>query len=750
MKREFGAPLVRFLSSKDVEALIDTSGAYIPGHGTPTVIVLARSRPAIGSTLRVVDCVSGEPRQPADPAAGLVWSAIVQLVDRPGEQNAYVRAADIERHELFEHPMTMGVGRTLRRRLEAGQSTLWAIAEAVGVVANTGDDAAYPLPDVATAARLGVQTHDLVEGSAVRDWSFDSAPAIYPHEASGRPVLDEPTHRRLWPLRRVLEDRKLFGTPIVDRGGTWFQWGELHLDKLRAGILIAWGEVATHNHFVLERTGRLFKQTAPVIKLSDGASEEKYLSVLGLLNSSTACFWLKQVAMNKGGGGINEGHRGDAWEFFFQFASTKVKEAPLPGSLQPGLPAAIDALATERAALLRDLNQQKLEGSLASRLAELRERDTALIRQMVSLQEELDWQVLSAYGLVPHEIAIAGEAAPPIAFGERAFEIVLARRLVADETDTTWFERHRSTPITEIPDAWPAEYRAVVQQRVALIEADSDIALIESPEHKRRWSVQSWEDRQEAALTSMILDALEDREFWADLRLRSASELTDHLRRLPVMIEAIELLSDKDADLGATVSRLLVEAAVPSLVALRLTEKGMRKRRIWEGVWDQQRAKDHGQAQAGGVIPLPPRYVQADFRSSIYWKHRGKLDVATERFVSVPNAHRGADRSPVVGWAGWDERDLARALAGRIMELREQEAADAERLAPLLANVLELLPWVHQWHPESDMLYGGPPGQYFESWLDGQLAELGITRDNLRAWRPPATTRGRKAKAGAA
>ena len=116
----------------------------------------------------------------------------------------------------------------------------------------------------------------------------------------------------------------------------------------------------------------------------------------------------------------------------------------------------------------------------------------------------------------------------------------------------------------------------------------------------------------------------------------------------------------------------------------------------------------------------------------------------------IPNAERGADPSPVVGWAGWDERELARALAGRIMELREQEAADAERVTPLLAGVLELLPWIHQWHPESDPLYGGPPGQYFEGWLDGQLAELAITRDNLRAWRPPAPTRGRKAKAGAA
>jgi hypothetical protein len=67
--------------------------------------------------------------------------------------------------------------------------------------------------------------------------------------------------------------------------------------------LIAFAEVATHNHFVLDRGGKVFKQTAPVIKLPAGASEDEHLGLLGLLNSSVACFWLKQVCHNKGEGG---------------------------------------------------------------------------------------------------------------------------------------------------------------------------------------------------------------------------------------------------------------------------------------------------------------------------------------------------------------------------------------------------------------------------------------------------------------
>jgi len=43
MKREFGSSLIdRFLAHKDLRLIVDTSGAYIPGHGTPTVILVGR------------------------------------------------------------------------------------------------------------------------------------------------------------------------------------------------------------------------------------------------------------------------------------------------------------------------------------------------------------------------------------------------------------------------------------------------------------------------------------------------------------------------------------------------------------------------------------------------------------------------------------------------------------------------------------------------------------------------------------
>ena len=72
------------------------------------------------------------------------------------------------------------------------------------------------------------------------------------------------------------------------------------ISAYRTPLSITFAFVATHNHFVLDRGGKVFKQSAPVIKLPEGATEDDHLALLGVLNSSTACFWLKQNSHNKG------------------------------------------------------------------------------------------------------------------------------------------------------------------------------------------------------------------------------------------------------------------------------------------------------------------------------------------------------------------------------------------------------------------------------------------------------------------
>ena len=91
---------------------------------------------------------------------------------------------------------------------------------------------------------------------------------------------------------------------------TWYEWHQASITRaIRAPLSIAFAFVATHNHFVLDRGGKVFKQSAPIIKLPADATEDDHLALLGLLNSSTACFWMKQVFQTKGSSGRSTWYR---------------------------------------------------------------------------------------------------------------------------------------------------------------------------------------------------------------------------------------------------------------------------------------------------------------------------------------------------------------------------------------------------------------------------------------------------------
>ena len=168
----------------------------------------------------------------------------------------------------------------------------------------------------------------------------------------------------------------------------------------------------------------------------------------------------------------------------------------------------------------------------------------------------------------------------------------------------------------------------------------------------------------------------------------------------------------------------------------------MRKRTAWEHTWDLQRQEDAGKTV--GEIPVPPKYSAGDFTTIAIWRHRGKLDVPKERFISYPGAGRDGDKTAVLGWAGWDHLAQAQALARLILDRTQHQAWDGARLTPLLAGLAELEPWLHQWHNEPDPLYGGSPAAFYTSFLDDQLQTNGLTRDQLARWRPD---KGRRTRA---
>ncbi|HZN37426.1 MAG TPA: BREX-2 system adenine-specific DNA-methyltransferase PglX, partial [Planctomycetota bacterium] len=72
MKAEFGKRVIEeyLAGCVEVTGVIDMSGVQLPGYGTVTVILLGRSRSPVGSTVRAVLGIRGEPSPPTDPGAG--------------------------------------------------------------------------------------------------------------------------------------------------------------------------------------------------------------------------------------------------------------------------------------------------------------------------------------------------------------------------------------------------------------------------------------------------------------------------------------------------------------------------------------------------------------------------------------------------------------------------------------------------------------------------------------------------------
>lgn len=223
---------------------------------------------------------------------------------------------------------------------------------------------------------------------------------------------------------------------------------------------------------------------------------------------------------------------------------------------------------------------------------------------------------------------LRSENRPALQLGQRAFEIVLARKMEAGDEETAWFVRHGSTPITEIPVEWSEEYKQVVQRRIGLIESDKNIALIERPEYKRRWNMEPWDQQQEKALRNWLLDKLEgyfDLDGRLNTKARSREERSENEKTEPVAPEPASRLrafvsnpalvsvakvadmakQDKDFmqvaelytgrmdfDVAKLVGELIAAESVPSLPVLRYKPTGLDKRAAWERTWDLQRLED--------------------------------------------------------------------------------------------------------------------------------------------------------------
>ncbi len=404
----------------------------------------------------------------------------------------------------------------------------------------------------------------------------------------------------------------------------------------------------------------------------------------------------------------------------------------------------------------------------------------------------------------------AMDAIPPegLQLGERAFEIVLARRMAAGELQTTWFERHGSTPITEIPAHWPAAYRELVERRIRRIAEDPNIRLIEQPEYKRRWNKEPWDEQFKTAAQNWMLARLETYAFDSD-RMDEAAATAALRQSWPAGLEPkvftlaqLVAVAETDASLKAVMQEftgtpafdltrqirdLLEEGSAPYLPALRYKESGLRKRQAWEETWALQRREDAieaevmaelepeakkialtlaeeaekmtgaedvdpaskmetargiaerllrervkaRQAKEIGPIPVPPKYGSTDFKKAGHWKLRGKLDVPKERWVSYLGLHTSASPSPLYAWAGWNHLQQAQALAALYVERKERDGWKGPELAPILAGLQELVPWLKQWHNDVDNHYDVRLGDHFADFIEEERRTHSLTVEDI-------------------
>ena len=155
--------------------------------------------------------------------------------------------------------------------------------------------------------------------------------------------------------------------------------------------------------------------------------------------------------------------------------------------------------------------------------------------------------------------------------------------------------------------------RELVARRIALIESDRNIGLIERPEYKRRWNSERGES-QERRRSGLAARSLETERYWPRLGPRRCA-LRAAARRPRAHWTQISCRWQRSTRRWrlrrrGSSSPSLVEAEGGALPAgLRYTDDGLRKRRSGKTLWRLQRrgchrcgvpARRRGSTQAGG------------------------------------------------------------------------------------------------------------------------------------------------------
>lgn len=546
-KREFGRPLVEdFFPELDIQKVVDCSGLLFPGHGTPTCLVFGAQRgPAPGSTIRNIVILPGGGDLRTPPEESSLWHSIEAhhaLSASRGESDPLsateahqgfrklyedfrIAVGDCDRARMLKYPCVWGfLDWPVYHHIDSSTKTILAglIEGDVGVCTMTNCDDVFPLlPD--QARRLHIETERLFpfqEGESIRNWSLDADWwVLNPYDPSCKPIPEKNLGNGMatfleW-FKEPLANRLSFGNKTFRQlGRPWYSFERMNANKYATPDFLAFVEIATHCHFCYWTGPRLYKQTTQTIKLPKISTPTDFHMLAGLLNSSGALFWLKQVCFNKGAGEDEKRDR-------FVYAGTKVQPLPVPTKVSEALKRKSNVLAEKLTALSQTCWErgQKIPAlSLRKLFEKLREAyqgwnsqllgyvvpdaelltpfdSTEALRrahkqlqavrdglraEMTALQEEMDWLVYAAYGLLAEDHPAAQAEAEPAPLEREQRPFVLWAQAEGDYDGA----------VKLIPRGWPAARKKLWEDRVAAIRDNEHIRRIEQPVYKRRWDEQ--------------------------------------------------------------------------------------------------------------------------------------------------------------------------------------------------------------------------------------------------------------------
>ncbi|MDX9723755.1 MAG: BREX-2 system adenine-specific DNA-methyltransferase PglX, partial [Myxococcota bacterium] len=506
-KRDSGRALIQdVLPRLDVDHLIDTSGCYLPGHGTPTLLLFGRNRTPSAPTVVAVLGKRGEKEVPARAASAPVWSEIVHRHQTLGWDGPHISVESIPRPELRDPPWILAGGgaRHVFKLLNSKASLhLSDFAQVMGAGAVTRADDVFILP----ARFLQMPEASAVEyvtGAHVRDWNISTALRIalpYQGAQTREPADLGEFYHLAWRHRSALWLRRGKGFQTkLEQGGQFYEYSMYYPERYSADLRLSYPYVATHNHFVLSRGGKVFNKHAPVIILKDSYGKADHQALLGYLNSSTVGFWCRLVMFPKGivQAGESLTMRKAPWLSYLEYSGNLLQQLPVPALelLTEQLLELVVAAEQTVQAMAAQAAEPVVAATLAATpsLAALREARARSLAErarlrgvLVSLQEEMDWRVYGIFGLPTLTAASVDEVRVSVEPQHRPFEVRLAREVATDISASEWFRIHKREAPTDVGGPLAELYR----QRLRLLddpERGRWLRLLETPETKRRWS----------------------------------------------------------------------------------------------------------------------------------------------------------------------------------------------------------------------------------------------------------------------